>query len=118
MGRTLLRSLHNKLFCFHGVLVIDLIKEELVRVREELKTKTETELEALKTDMLSEEYVVFGKKFPLIAWCEEDPDSSLVVIIEIRKKHFLGGFTSFQQGFRYKNGECVNLSEEQLWEYD
>ena len=29
--------------------MIDLIKEELVRVREELKSKTETELEALKT---------------------------------------------------------------------
>jgi len=108
----------SKALCFHGVLVIDLIKEELIRVREELKAKTEFELKSLSTNMLTKEYTVFGKKYPLIAWSEEDPDNSTVVIIEMRKKHFLGSFTCYQQGFRYKQGECINLSEEQIWEYD
>lgn len=68
--------------------MIDLIKEELIRVREELKTKIELELKSLSTNMLTKEYTVFGKSYPLIAWSEEDPDSFIVVIIEMRKNTF------------------------------
>ncbi len=85
-----------KALCFHGVLVIDLIKEELVRVRDKLKTSSESELKSLSNNMLTKEYIVFGKKFPLIAWSEQDADNSIVVIVEMRNKHFLGTFTCYQ----------------------
>lgn len=103
--------------CFQGGLVIDLIMEELINVRDELKSKTKSELKLLCSNALTKDYVVFGQKIPLTAWSEEEKDNSIVVVIQMRKKCFLSELC-YQQGFRYHNGVCVNLTEEQLWAYD
>ncbi len=97
---------------------IDLINEELIRVREDFKEKTEAELECLGTDMFERTYDIFGMECPLIAWSERDPDGALAVIIELRKKAMLGSTTCFQSGFRLKDGNLVDLTESELWEYD
>ena len=97
--------------------MIDLIMEELIKVRDELKSKTESELKLLSSNALTKEYVVFGQEIPLTAWSEEEKDNSIVVVIQMRKKRFLNELC-YQQGFRYKNGVCVDLTEEQLWDYD
>ena len=103
--------------CFQGGSVIDLIMEELIKVRDELKSKAESELKLLCSNALTKDYVVFGQKIPLIAWSEEEKDNSIVVVIQMRKKRFLSELC-YQQGFSYNNGVCVNLTEEQLWDYD
>ncbi|WP_444924733.1 hypothetical protein ACJJH9_06895 [Microbulbifer sp. DLAB2-AF] len=97
---------------------IDLIKEELMRVREELKLKAESELDTLGKNMLERTYDIFGKEYPLLAWSERDPDGALAVIIELRKKSWFGSISCFQSGFRLKDGASINLSEAELWEYD
>jgi hypothetical protein len=108
----------NRALYFFEVSVVDLIREELLRVREQLKFKTESELRELNLHQIRIEYDVFGKKYPLSVYSEEDPDGSIVTIIEISKKQFLGSYICYQEGFRYKNGEFINMTEDQLWEYD
>ena len=68
--------------------------------------------------MIERIYDVFGKKYPLVIWSERDPDGALAIIIEFRKKSWLGPISCFQSGFRLKNGISTNLSEMELWEYD
>ena len=98
--------------------VKDLVKEELLRVREDLSQKSEAELRKLDKNMLKIKYKIFDKEHDLVAWSEEDPDGALAVIIEMRKKQFLGSVLCFQEGFRLRNGIVKVLTEQQLWEYD
>ncbi|XZZ30800.1 hypothetical protein ACJJIO_18715 [Microbulbifer sp. TRSA005] len=61
---------------------------------------------------------MFGKKYPLVIFSEVDPDGALSVIAEITKYHFFGTSTSYSQGFKLKEGSIVDLTEQELWEFD
>ena len=97
---------------------IDLIESELVRVRDSLKLKSLTELQSLGKNSLKQEYDVFGRKYPLTAWSEEDPDGTINVIVKLTKKQLFGSYRSFSQGFKLKEGQFTNLTEQELWEFD
>ncbi len=97
---------------------IDLIDSELIRVRESLKLKSESELKELSKNALKREYDIFGKKYPLVAWSEEDPDGSINVVVEITKKMLFGSYKCFSHGFKHKDGKFTNLTVQELWEFD
>ena len=98
--------------------IIDLVKQELVRVREELKLRSEQELKALDGNMLERTYSIFGKEYPLLAWSESEPNGSLAVIVELRRKGLFWSVTCYREGFTLSEGLSTDLTERELWEYD
>lgn len=97
---------------------INLINSELVRLRESLKSKSESELRSYERTPIKKEYDVFGKKYPLVIFSEADPDGTLKVIAEITKYQLFGTSTSYSQGFKLKNGSITHFTEQELLELD
>ena len=98
--------------------MVDLIQEELIRVREELKQFPEAELEKYGSNMLERSYKIFDAVHPMLAWSVRDDDGSLVFVIELRKKTWFGSVKCQQSGFRVSQAGIQDLTEAQLWEYD
>ncbi|WP_045860149.1 hypothetical protein [Teredinibacter purpureus] len=101
-----------------GMETIDLIKSDLIRLRDSLKSKPEAELKVYEKEPLKKEYDVFGKKYPLVIYSEMDQDGTLNVIVEATKYHLFGSSTSYSEGFKIQGGTIIDLTEQELWEFD
>lgn len=97
---------------------IDLVKSDLLRLRDSLKSKPEVELKTYEKEPLKKSYDIFGKKYPLIIFSELDQDGTLNVIVEVTKQHFFGASTSYSEGFKIQDGKIIDLTEQELWGFD
>ena len=96
---------------------VDLIKNELIRLRNEFISKDENTLKKLDGQPLTLMCKAFNKEYPIMIWSESEPDDSTVLIIEATQKKFFY-IVCHREGFRITNNKTTILTEEELWEYD